>query len=62
MRTTAGVTISAMLTNASLRSSAGRTALSGICGSLSMTGMDLLTPVHPNPDAMPSPKRKARAV
>ena len=60
--TTAGVTISATLINASLRSSAGCTAWVGICGSVPMRGMACDTPLHPRADTIPSPMREAAAV
>ena len=53
--------MSATLTNASLRSTAGLTASTGTCGAVSMTGIECVTPVHPSAEVMPSPKRQANA-
>ena len=59
--TTAGVTASAMLTNASLRSRAGCTAAVVTRGSVCTTGGVKAVSVKPNWDASPSPKRKEAA-
>ena len=61
MRTTEGVTASAMFTNASLRSSAGCTASSATAGAVCTTGSSTAVSTKPNWDASASPKRKQAA-